>query len=429
MENWTLDNSKAWEVLFHKYKIIENVNEVGFFKIHANQIKETGREPRLMTKFDCSENLPDIFIENNLAILPIKRGSYLISRFKNYQGIALDNDVEVKTMYLPDYVSTIDFRNITSEAISLNAAYISGMLEDVIGEEVVPTLQGRMGTGDFDYKIFLNNDEQFEVHVEKSQMEIDGSYEGNSKFVIIEAKNHYMNDFIIRQLYYPYRVCKRFINKEILPILLLKHDNTFNFFVYEFLEDNNYNSIHLKTIKRYILGELYHSIEFEDIENVMNEVSFSIEDNDIPFPQANSVYKILDLINDLNNQSLTLKEIAEMYDFDIRQACYYIAAGRYLGFISKQSTILTNDGKKLVAMNYKEKNLALVRAILAHKPFYFALESYLKNFDFDLDAITDFILSCRSELSYQTARRRTSTVISWVTWIINLSTFADGGIC
>ena len=78
MENWISKNNKAWNDLFEKFNIINAIETNGFFEITADQIKESGREPRLMTKFDSSENLPSIFAENNLAILPIKRGSYII---------------------------------------------------------------------------------------------------------------------------------------------------------------------------------------------------------------------------------------------------------------------------------------------------------------------------------------------------------------
>lgn len=428
MENWISKNNKAWNYLFVKYDIINEIEKNSFFEITAEQIKESGREPRLMTKFDSSENLPTIFAENNLTILPIKRGSYIIGKFKNYQSVELNNDIDVETKYLPDYISTIDYSNITSEAISLNSAYISGMIEDIIGEEVVPTIQGRMGTGGFNYQISLKDSNKFEINVENSQMEIDGSYEGISKFVIFEVKNHYMKDFIIRQLYYPYKVWKKITNKEIIPIMLIKHDNIFNFFIYEFLDENNYNSINSKKIKRYILDEVYNPIEVSDIQDVMNSVEFAKEDGRVPFPQANSFYRVLDLINELNNQELSANDIAEIYEFDIRQANYYLAAGQYLGLIAKDKNYkLTEYGKKIMQMDHKNKNLFIISSILSHKPFYCALEQYLTNFEFDYLKIANVIYESRDEInSIGTANRRTSTVIAWIKWIIELtSTFEE----
>lgn len=79
-------NDIAWDKLFKKYNIIYNIRQNGFFTISANQIKEF-REPRLMTKFDHKVNLPNIFIENDLSILPISRGEYIISTFDAYYKI------------------------------------------------------------------------------------------------------------------------------------------------------------------------------------------------------------------------------------------------------------------------------------------------------------------------------------------------------
>ena len=425
-----MENSKneiAWSYLFEKYNIVESIEKNGFFEITAEQIKESGREPRLMTKFDSSENLPLKFSENNLAILPIKRGSYIIGKFQNYQSVEINNDLDVETKYLPNYVSTIDYNNISSEAISLNSAYISGMIEDIIGEKLVPTIQGRMSTGEFNYQISLNDGSKFDIKVQNSQMEIDGSYESISKFVIFEAKNHYMKDFIIRQLYYPYKVWKKNTNKEIIPIMLIKHDNIFNFFIYEFLEDNNYNSINLKKIKRYILDEIYNPVEKVDIQNIMNQIKFVKEDTKIPFPQANSFYRVLDLLNELNNQELLANDIADIYEFDVRQANYYLAALQYLGLVIKDNNYkLSKLGKKIMKMNHKSKNLAIIELILSHKPFYCALEQYLTNQKFDPLEIAKVIYESREEInSTGTAERRTSTVISWVKWILGLTTVFD----
>lgn len=424
MENIISKNDKIWNYLFEKYSILETVENNGFFEITAEQIKEAGREPRLMTKFDSKENLPEIFSKNNLAILPIKRGSYIIGKFQNYQEVQIDNNIDVTTKMLPDFITTIKYDNITSEAISLSSAFISGMIKDIIGEEVVPTIQGRMGTGEFSYKINIDNDQTLDVEVHNSQMEIDGSYEGISKFVIVEAKNHYMSDFIVRQLYYPYRVWKNNTTKEIIPIMLIKHDNIYNFYIYDFAEESNYNSIRLKNIKRYILGEVYQSIEYDDIVEVMNNVSFVEENNVDPFPQANSFHRVLDLINELNEQDLSAVEISELYEFDIRQANYYLAAAKYLDLVEKDGLYhLTELGKQIMRMNHKQKNLSLIKQIISHKPFYFALEQYIKKHEFNCEEIVKIIKKyCPKVNEDSTAKRRTSTVTSWINWISSIST-------
>lgn len=417
-------NDFAWETIFEKYNIINKINKEGFFIITADQIKEF-REPRLMTKFDSTIELPLVFSKNHLTILPTKRGEYIIGKFQNYQEIDINNNIDVETMYLPDYITTINSKNITSEAISLSSAFISGMIEDLINEEVVPTIQGRMGTGEFNYSINTHNGTEFPIKVENSQIEIDGSYEGISKFVIVEAKNHYMSDFIIRQLYYPYRVWKDITNKKIIPVMLIKHDNIFNFYEYQFKNKDNYNSIELVKIKRYILEETYQQIELSDIIDVMNNISFVTEDPNVPFPQADTFYRVLDFINILNDAEMKTSEIAELYEFDERQGNYYSAAARYLGFVeNKQGKYrLTEYGKQLMKMNHKNKNLEIVKAIISHKPFYLALQQYMKNSEINNKEIAKAILDESPNVnSSETANRRAQSVASWIRWIVNLTT-------
>ena len=76
-------NEEAWEALFAKWEIPARVEAEGRFLISADQIREY-REPRLMAKFDHRVNLPQIFAENGLAILPVSRGDYVIGPFEAY---------------------------------------------------------------------------------------------------------------------------------------------------------------------------------------------------------------------------------------------------------------------------------------------------------------------------------------------------------
>lgn len=59
-------NDLAWEKLFDRYNILEQIESKGKFVISANQIKEE-REPRLMTKFDHHINLPKIFLKGSVT--------------------------------------------------------------------------------------------------------------------------------------------------------------------------------------------------------------------------------------------------------------------------------------------------------------------------------------------------------------------------
>lgn len=86
-------NDVAWEILFENYNILERVNEYGFFKIDSAQINKV-RESRLMAKFDHYVNLPIVFRDNNLSILPISRSKYMIASFDTHFKVKYCDEVE-----------------------------------------------------------------------------------------------------------------------------------------------------------------------------------------------------------------------------------------------------------------------------------------------------------------------------------------------
>ncbi|OAD20495.1 hypothetical protein THIOM_003800, partial [Candidatus Thiomargarita nelsonii] len=67
------NNNKYWKAIFDEYDIHSHDFEESPFIITAKEIKEaTTREPRILCKQDTREKRPEIFIKNDLFILPIK---------------------------------------------------------------------------------------------------------------------------------------------------------------------------------------------------------------------------------------------------------------------------------------------------------------------------------------------------------------------
>ena len=164
-------NDQAWERLFEKYRILEEVDRSGRFMISASQIKEF-REPRLMTKFDHKVNLPDLFRDNRLSILPVTRGDYLISSFSAYQDFEEHAASPVK-ISIPPHLQSLLPEFLVSEAIALNCALACGVLGDFLEDgDLAPTVSGQMGSGEFAFDINTAAGTQ-RVAVSSSQIEID----------------------------------------------------------------------------------------------------------------------------------------------------------------------------------------------------------------------------------------------------------------
>jgi hypothetical protein len=421
-------NDEAWVKLFEKYEIVKRINEEGQFVITADQIKEF-REPRLMTKFDSRTQLPAIFDESKLSILPITRGSYSISNYKVYHKFEEVESPIIEVSY-PDYVQSINWDEISSESTAINVAFISNMLEAFLDEKgLLPTVNGRMGSKEFDFEIYnsrLKRNQRIEV--KNSQIEIDGGFEGIGSLTLVEAKNVLSEDFLVRQLYYPYRLWSQKVTKPVRPIYLTYSNNVFSLYEYTFENPKNYNSLVLLKAKRYTLGQ--ELISLQDIISISNSIVVVPED-DIPFVQADSFYRVINLCELLiENEQMTVEDIANEFGFATRQSDYYFNAGKYIGLFEKRKSdqgivvVLTDHGKSIMNMSVRTRNLTLVRSILSHGVFREVFQYYLANQRYpELNELIEIMKKypiSMGEGGYELYKRRSSSITGWINWIFSL---------
>lgn len=426
-------NDKAWEALFEKYDILSRIESAGRFIISSAQIKEY-REPRLMAKFDHGINLPRIFAENHLAILPISRGDYVISHFEAYQPFP-PPDRSIARVFLPANLQSLDANHIPSEAIAINCALASGMLADFLGEDILyATVSGRMGSGQFDFQIQNSRARQpLKVSVNQSQIEIDAAFEGVHSLALLEAKRDLAEDFLVRQLYYPYRVWSSRMTKKVRPVFLVYSNGVFHFYEYEFQNPDSYNSLTLIKQKNYSIEDT--AIALSDLEETVKQTSI-VPEPAISFPQANRFERVINLCELLSTQDLSREQVTEEYAFDLRQTNYYTDAARYLGLVEKHYReyrkpiySLSLLGRRIMNLNYRHRQLAFCRAILHHRPFR---EAFLLSLETGTVPDTPAIVAImrRSNLykveSMSTYIRRSSTISGWLHWmfgLIDLSTY------
>lgn len=417
-------NDTAWENLFDKYHILAEVEQNGQFVISANQIKEF-REPRLMTKFDHKINLPNIFAANNLSILPISRRDYIISSFSAYKEFE-ELTPNVQRVSIPAHIQSLMPQFLVSEAIALNCANACGILNDFLeDDELVPTVSGRMSSSSFEFSINTALGTK-NVAVSNSQIEIDAAYEGIRYLSLFEAKRDLSDDFLVRQLYYPFRVWSERVTKTVKPVFLIFSNGMFNLYQYQFEDPQNYNSLRLVKQKNYVIAT---EICLADIENILRTVPL-MQEPDISFPQADRMSRIVNLIELLNEKPMTKQDITSAYAFDERQTNYYTDAGRYLGLIDKTHNEdgsilfqLSACGRRIMGLEYKERQLALVAQILAHKVFKEALKLHLQYGEMPDRQTIIQIMKCSHLYRVEadsTYLRRSSTVVGWVNWILGV---------
>lgn len=430
---------KNWENIFVKDNVLEFIEENKLYYISSEYINnfkyDTGFkiDARNMTKFDYINSLPDIFYNNGLSILPTKRGEYVIGRFNAYKELDVTNkvfEVNLNSIKFPEWIETLDYNNITSESIMLNASYISGMFNVMFGtEEVYETVNGRMGSGIFGFEVQDTNNKSllYDITVKNSQIEIDGGYETKDKLILVEAKNIITESMLIRQLYYPYRLWNNKVKKEVVPVYLQYNDGVYSFIIYKFDNEFIYNSI--REIERYNFIIDNEIIYIQEIRDILEGYPPIQEDYDIPFPQANSLNKIVNMLKEISvseNGYITSEELSLINDFTFRQSDYYYNAGLYLGYVygEEDKIYLTSKGEELIRKRDKELKLKLTRDILQHLPFRKVMIKALGNKEYMTQGKVYEIL--RDEESYMpgysesTRNRRSSTIAKWINEIIKM---------
>ena len=420
---------EAWNKLFHQYDIPERVSNDGSFLITADQIKEY-REPRLMAKFDHRKNLPAVFQEHELGILPISRGDYVIGPYKMFfphpdpSGVTPPDRVS-----FPGEIESVTPDLIASEAVALNCAWDSRILHRFLGEDTLyPTLSGRMGANPFSFNI---QDElgtrNSLVSGDGAQIEVDAAYEGTGSVAIIEAKMNLAEDFIVRQLYYPFRhFMSMHISKPIRTVYLTYSDGKFHLAEYAFANPQDYNSLSLVKSCSYIIG--CASMPRESLLEMLEMTTSAPEPKDVPFPQADTFERVINLCERLAPSPMSKEDIEECYGFDRRQADYYYNAAAYLGFAKKESgrgsrVVLTPKGRHWTALPVAERIRYIVWCILCHEPFRRVLRVSLSHGTVpECEEIRNILIDTNpsiGDVQGNTFARRASTVRHWTQWIMS----------
>ncbi len=423
----------AWEKLFDKYNILNRIKNEGVYHITANDIKEF-REPRLMAKWDSSEQLPKVFKKNKVNILPNSRKSYVLGGFKLYEPLPkLEEHVQTMPKVILPQLETIDIENINSEANAINVLQLSGILEDFLGlgedEGLYATFNGRMKSGDFSFQVETFHDGIQTIDVNNAQIEIDGGFESDRYVAILEAKNVVHEDFHIRQLYYPFRLWKSKVGKPIRLIFCIYSNKIFRLMEYAFIQTNNYSSIKLIKTKNYSLEDT--DISVEELIKVFDNVTDIIDDNQntskVPFVQADNFDRIVSLLENMYLNDMTAEEIENLMQFTSRQRDYYYNAGRYLGLFEKYKNAdkiryyrLTTLGRKIYKLAYKDRQLKFVELILSHKIFRSLFEYVIRHGEFPELEVVEELAREYNVCSPNLIKRRSQSVLAWIKWIFNL---------
>ena len=206
----------------------------GFVYVSADDIKAASdkREPRLLAKQDTKNSRPEVFKQNKLSILPVENGKYIIFRdesVKTYFPLEKILAEVPAEEYQPakDYreYESLDVRNLSSESQAIDFANLVSLLKTFTSErELNLTIRGRQRSEKFPVTI---PGSRHTAEVDGVQIEVDAGFESPEKIYLFEAKLGRIEDFNIRQLYYPFKDWSCKSRKEIIPLFFVYTNGLF----------------------------------------------------------------------------------------------------------------------------------------------------------------------------------------------------------
>ncbi|MDO9033993.1 MAG: hypothetical protein Q7U51_02150 [Methanoregula sp.] len=240
--------------------------------------------------------------------------------------------------------------------------------------------------------------------------------------ISFKAKLGRVEDFNIRQLYYPFKDWSCRSTKEVIPLFFVYTNGLF--YILQFAFGEEYGELRCVRSTCFTVNEPVK--QPVNLKHLLAESRIEPEPS-VPYPQANDLDKVIDIVTNYHSACLSNKPaIAEFFEFDERQGDYYANAGYYLGLLKRvPSSVefsLTREGEYIAkSENRSRRNLLLLKQMLKRPSFH----EIIRLFDSrnrDLSSLSAEVLAPiiqnHVELNETTARRRASTVMSWLRWMV-----------
>jgi hypothetical protein len=409
----------AWERLIAER--VDTRREL-FVLTKADIESVTGNELRLMAKMDSLADVPAALRRHGYFLLPNKNGGYLLVRGNGFH--VLENLPEPATVFRPQ----LDFDLLTlnvgdSEMQHLDYCYNVGLFEKFAGVTGLrQTIRGRKRMPAFEFSVGDLGPIRVQAGV---QIEVDSGCEGRDDIVLIEGKGGQPPDFIVRQLFYPYRKWRREIpQKRIRPWFFCSHEvagrRLYRFWEYAFADDEQYQSLTLRRGEAFFVEPVRQRLTVEELlrTHVRRRANAQLWD----VPQADTFERVAEMPLLVEQGIDTSAKVAKHYRFDPRQSSYYRQAAEFLGLVSqdKRSHVyqLTDLGREYVNRPADERRQLLAGLLAQFPPVRTALELSAKAGEHGIGRteIAKFI-ERNSTVANSTPDRRAATVLAWLRWL------------
>ena len=205
-------------------------------------------------------------------------------------------------------------------------------------------------------------------------------------------------------------------------MFLVRSGDLLHLFRYAFSDEGDLSSLSLVSHTAYTFAD--ESITVAHVRQLWQSTRPAPEP-DLPFPQADTFPRVIDLLGALWEGPLERAQIPLRCEIDARQADYYIHAAQYLGLADCVAGVpgaplcLTDEGRRILGLPWRARCLALIACIFRRPVFHRAFGRALQLGDApNRELVIRLMLECGLPLNETTLARRASTVRGWVSWIL-----------
>ena len=376
----------------------------------------------LRAELDRSGQTPLALRRAGLSLLPLSPEEYAVGPLDTHRAISY-SDARPSSIAAPG-LESLRYVRLSEPEDVLRFCLCAGVFDHLTGGRAQLTAGGPISCGRFDFRIGSAADPTapFPLSAADVPAEVWG-VEGPEAFCLCAVRTTAVDALPIHQLYYPYRLWRDRLRKPVIPVLLVHTNDLFHLFRYAFADDGDSSSLTLVEHQAYAPAD--RSITVADVRDLWRRTAPGPEP-ELPFPQADTFPRVVDLLSILAPGPVSRDAAPFRCGLDPRQTDFYINACQYLGLAESRqeadgvSLRLSDEGQRVMALPWQQRELALMEHILRRPVFHKAFGRALQLGDApNKELVIRMMLECGLPLNETTMDRRASTVRGWVSWMLS----------
>lgn len=416
---WVETNQQGWERLFAHLPLAEQLQRLGHASLAADTIKRvSGREPRLMCKFDSAQQRPPPL--RKVGLWPVRNGDYTLVQqsppLSSYLTIGPPHSPLLHHA-CPDAVRQLSTLSLDlpprSESQVLDMALHTGMLARFLNEpQLFLTVRGRLRAPAFAFACPSDHG-PVPLAVDGVQVEVDAGLEGQGLY-LVEAKMGAWRDVHLRQLYYPYRMWRLLApNKPVFAVYCGYSNQVFQLRAYRFVDDE-LAGLTCVAAQDYTLSELQ---AWPTRAQALLPTPAPLEVPSAPFPQADQLEQVMAMVDAAAAGWIDGDSLCERFGFVPRQADYYRQAAVFMGWLSKGGDagfVLTREGAALSRLQHQARWERVLHTLQQRPVFAAVLARWAEHQTCSSAELGVLLQQTYPDYAPSTIERRASTALAWL---------------